>query len=321
MESESLYEREAILRAARRLILATAVVTVGVLGWQEQGFAQAAAGQFDDSGIQAEATNPGTGTAQPVSLGQPTSAGGTAIDGGSTGGTSTPSPYTYRRIYDFGPCVPIPGQTSNGILYRDMRTDTRTGEEVEVASGCERPETPDDAAPAAGEPAAAPSPGALATQAVNRTPLPAPEIEMAPGGNIPQLVNLATFLWINPAQWVPQTASATAGGVTSTVTATPERVVWDMGQGDSVTCEGPGLPYEPNLPDDAQPSDCKFTYRASSAGRPDKTFIVRATIEYHVTWSASGAAGGGDLGISRRSSTTPVRVAELQALNIAAAAS
>jgi hypothetical protein len=195
---------------------------------------------------------------------------------------------------------------------------------VEVASGCEPGHVESVVGPAAdggGTDPPPPSPTELAIQALNRTPLPPPDMDMAPGGNIPQLVNLATFLWINPAQWVPQTASASAGGVTSTVTATPERVVWDMGQGDSVTCEGPGLPYEPNLPDDAQPSDCKFTYRASSANRPDKTFIVRATIEYHVTWSASGAAGGGDLGISRRSSTTPVRVAELQALNISAAGS
>ena len=138
---------------------------------------------------------------------------------------------------------------------------------------------------------------------------------MAPDPSIPQLVNLATYLWIDPAQWRPVTASASAGAVTSTVTATPERVVFDMGQGDSVTCTGPGLPYDPRLSDDAQPSDCKFTYPASSARSPDKTFTVTATVEWHVTWTASGAAGGGDLGISRRSSTTKVRVAELQVLN------
>jgi hypothetical protein len=257
-----------------------------------------------------------------VSLEQPSTAGGTPVGGGGGnnsggGGSSQPSPYTYERQYLYGPCVPIEGEPQ-GRLYRDMRTDTRTGETVEVASGCERPSSPAPAAPASGGPAPAPpSPGALATQALQRTPLPAPTISMSPGGSIPLLVNLPTFLWIDPAQWRPQTASASAGGVTSTVTATPERVVWDMGQGDSVTCNGPGAPYVPSLPDDAQPSDCKFSYPASSARTNDKTFTVRATIEYHVTWTASGAAGGGDLGISRRSSTTTVRVAELQSLNFA----
>ena len=162
---------------------------------------------------------------------------------------------------------------------------------------------------------------ALAQQALQRVPLPSPSIAMSPGGDIPLLVNLPTFLWMEPAQWAPVTASASAGGVTSTVTATPERVVWDMGQGDSVTCNGPGAPYVPTLPDDAQPSDCRYTYRASSARSPDKTFTVTATVEWHVTWSASGAPGGGDLGTSRRASTTIVRVAEIQVLNAPAARS
>ncbi len=147
-------------------------------------------------------------------------------------------------------------------------------------------------------------------------PLPTPQMGMAPRPDIPQLVNLATFLWVSGG-WQSVTASASAGGVTSTVTAVPERVVWDMGEGDRVTCNGPGVPYDPNLSDDAQPSNCRFTYPFSSARSPDKTFTVTATIEWHVTWSASGAPGGGDLGTSRRSSSTRVQVAEIQVLNTA----
>ncbi|MDQ6839167.1 MAG: hypothetical protein M3137_12765 [Actinomycetota bacterium] len=168
----------------------------------------------------------------------------------------------------------------------------------------------------AGSPGGPPvDPAALAQQALQHTPLPTPQIGMAPDPSIPQLVNLATFLWIPAGQWQPQTASASAGGVTSTVTATPESVTWNMGQGGSVTCDGPGAPYDPSLPDAAQPSDCKFTYPASSARAPGQTFTVTATVKWHATWTASGAVGGGDLGISQRSSSTAVRVAELQALN------
>ena len=31
-------------------------------------------------------------------------------------------------------------------------------------------------------------------------------------------------------------------------TATPTKVVWDMGDGSTVTCDGPGTPYDPNDP-------------------------------------------------------------------------
>ena len=88
-----------------------------------------------------------------------------------------------------------------------------------------------------------------------------------------------------------------------------------MGNGNPVACDGPGAPNVPSLPDDAQPLDCSYTYRFSSASAPDKTFTVTATAEWRVTWSASGGPGGGTLGLSRRSSTTTVRVAELQVLN------
>lgn len=159
-------------------------------------------------------------------------------------------------------------------------------------------------------------PGHLADEALERTPLPEPAIAMAPRPEIPQLVNLPTFLWIPAEQWKPFTASASAGPVTSTVTATPKRVIWDMGQGDKVVCAGPGLPYDPALSDEANPSTCRFTYRRSSAGQPNRAFTVTATVEWETTWTVTGAAGGGGLGTVSRSSSTTVTVAELQALNV-----
>lgn len=309
------------MRSPRGLIAAAAVLITVVVGGKAAE-AQVAHGDGDDSSIGAGAVNPGTPTVTPT--GGSTSANGSVIltSGSGGGGSTTPttsSPYTWRREYVAGPCVPIEGQPP-GRLYRDVRTDTRTGEEVWMAEGCERP-TETTPTTTAGGTVPPPSAGALAVQALNRTPLPAPTVTMSPNGNdIPLLVNLPTFLWIDPAQWRPVTASASAGPVTSTVTAAPERVVWNMGNGDTVTCNGPGAPYVPSLPDDAQPSNCSYTYRASSARSPDKTFTVTATVEWRVTWTAVGAPGGGDLGLSRRSSTTTVRVAELQVLNTPARA-
>lgn len=164
------------------------------------------------------------------------------------------------------------------------------------------------------------NPGDLAQEALDRTPLPEPTINMAPRPEIPQLVNMPTFLWVPADQWKPFTASATAGPVTSTVAAVPKRVIWDMGwdpgQADEVTCDGPGLPYDPSLSDAANPSTCRYTYPRSSAGQPGQAFTVTATVEWDTTWTVTGAAGGGGLGTVSRSSSTSVKVAELQALNV-----
>ncbi|MFP5370477.1 MAG: hypothetical protein ACLGI3_06980 [Actinomycetes bacterium] len=163
-----------------------------------------------------------------------------------------------------------------------------------------------------------PEPIDLAQEAASDTPLPVPTVGLSPAPPIRQLVNLPVFLWIDRGQWVPQTASASAGGVTSTVTATPKRVVWDMGNGESVSCDGPGVAYVPGVPDERQPSDCRYTYPRSSARAPNETFTVTTTLEWDVSWVAVGAPGGGDLGTARRSTTTAVQVGEIQVLNVPA---
>src|SRR5207302_7717989 len=128
-------------------------------------------------------------------------------------------------------------------------------------------------------PAAAPvSPTALAQQALGYTPMPLPGMGMNPPANREQLVNLTTFLWLDRAQWRAVSASASAGGVTVVTTAMPQRVVWDMGNGESVTCDGPGVPYDSSKSDADQPDPCRYIYRHSSAGPPSGAFRVTATV-------------------------------------------
>lgn len=155
----------------------------------------------------------------------------------------------------------------------------------------------------------------LAQDAEDRTPIPEPRVRMNPGAGEEQVVNLATWLWIDRAQWQPVSASASAGGVTVTTTATPTRVEWDMGNGDVVTCAGPGTRYDRSRPAGAQHTDCSYTYRRSSASQPGGAYIVQVTVVWDVTWSVVGAPGGGALGASRRTTTVPIRVAEIQAVN------
>ena len=152
------------------------------------------------------------------------------------------------------------------------------------------------------------SPMVVALQAVRRLGLGSPTIEMAPPTGDPQLVGVATWLWIDPGAWKAVSASASAGPVTTTATATPSKVVWDMGDGASVTCAGPGTPYDPNEPNAT--TDCSYTWAAPG------TYQVTATIYWSVTWTATGAPGGGNLGAqSGPAAGVSVRVVESEAIN------
>ena len=164
--------------------------------------------------------------------------------------------------------------------------------------------------------AALPTPAAVAREALSKLPLPAPAIEMAPPANQDQLVNVSTWLWINRSAWQPLSATATAGPVSATATAAPAEVVWQMGDGHSVTCLGPGTPYDPSQPNAT--TNCSYTWSRSSAGQPGGVYQVTATVYFAVTWGAAGAAGGGSLGlVPGPSSQVAVRVAESQAVNSA----
>ena len=166
------------------------------------------------------------------------------------------------------------------------------------------------------KPAAPVNPAVVAQQAVSKLPLPSPTIEMAPPTGADQLVNVAAWLWIPPAAWRGLSATAAAGPVTATATATPVRVVWNMGDGHQVTCDGPGTPYDPSTPNAV--TNCSYTWTQSSAGQPGGVYQVTATIYWQVAWSAVGAPGGGSLGLlPGPASHVAVAVAESEALNTA----
>jgi hypothetical protein len=152
------------------------------------------------------------------------------------------------------------------------------------------------------------NPAAMAQQAVKQLGLGAPVIDMAPPAGSPQLVGVPTWLWINPAAWKALTASATAGTVTATAAAAPSKVVWEMGNGQSVTCDGPGTPYSSSEP--SATTDCSYTWTGPGS------YQVTATVYWSVTWTAAGAPGGGNLGlVPGEPSTVPVAVTESQAIN------
>ncbi len=151
-------------------------------------------------------------------------------------------------------------------------------------------------------------PVVLAQQAVKHLGFASPTIEMSPPAGSPQLVRVATWLWIAPAVWQTLTASATAGPVTTTATALPSKVVWDMGDGVTVTCAGPGTAYSTSDP--GATTDCSYTWPQAGA------YTVTATVYWSVTWTATGAPGGGNLGVQAGPpAQAQVAVTESQAIN------
>ena len=117
------------------------------------------------------------------------------------------------------------------------------------------------------------------------------------------VVNLPTFLFLNPGayQATGTTATVPGGAVSATIVATPVKVVWSAGDGGSVTCPGQGVPYDSawgNSPPPAGSGACTYTYSDTSADQPGGTYSLSATVWYHATWTSTGAGGAaGDLGL------------------------
>lgn len=153
-------------------------------------------------------------------------------------------------------------------------------------------------------------PRRLAAMARSRLPLPLPVARTSPAGE--QTVNLETWMWVE--NWTDQTRTASAGGVTATVTARPVRQVWSFGvPGETKVCTGAGKPYDLSLQPWQQSTTCGYTFRHSSATQPHAVYKVTASLVWHITWSSNiGAAG--DLGFVTRTTNIPMSVAEHQAL-------
>ena len=155
------------------------------------------------------------------------------------------------------------------------------------------------------------APIVLAREAYRFLPLPAPRIRLNPPVGRAQLVNLLTWLWLDPATWGSRSATASVPGLSATVTAVPVSVTWTMGDGGRVVCRGPGTAYDPKRPAAAQHPTCSYTYRHAA-----DAYQVTATTTWRVTWVAHGAPDGGTLPpLARASPATPLRVVEVQTIN------
>jgi len=155
--------------------------------------------------------------------------------------------------------------------------------------------------------------GTLARQAWKQLPLVFPTPHTSPDRGSPQYAGLPSWLWISSADWQPRSATASVPGLSATVTATPSRVDWDMGDGRPSEQCGQGTAYDPARPARDQSTDCSHTYADASSTRADGVFHAVATMWWTVSWQATDGSQG-TLPDVFRTTTFDLRVDEIEAL-------
>ncbi|MFB6875864.1 hypothetical protein [Streptomyces sp. NPDC056323] len=88
---------------------------------------------------------------------------------------------------------------------------------------------------------------------------------------------------------------------------------WDMGNGTTVTCHGPGTPYTADRGKSPSP-DCGHRYERSAADQPGSRYKGTATATWAVTWTAPTLNDGGEFTGIRQNAFTAA-VGEVQVLN------
>ncbi|MEV4117637.1 hypothetical protein [Micromonospora sp. NPDC049645] len=157
---------------------------------------------------------------------------------------------------------------------------------------------------------APPNPEELARRALaSISLLPAP-LGVAPRKRVgPGLVGLPVWMWSeqNTNYFGPIHADETDRDVTVEITAAVDEIVWDMGNGDTVTCDDAGTEYKPKGERAGGTSpDCGYDRGYQKAG----TYRVTATTYWTVTWHGGGQSGV--IRVTRRSGIVPIQINELQ---------
>ncbi|MGC7093955.1 hypothetical protein ACPZ19_04765 [Amycolatopsis lurida] len=166
-----------------------------------------------------------------------------------------------------------------------------------------------------------PAPAQLAAQAFDRLTLALPVPRHSPDVRLPDgrdatIVGENTWIWTDRSVWKPATERVQTGPVWAEVTAQPSGMTFTSGMGDSLSCTGPGTPYDRSHGLHAASPDCGFVYTRSSVGQPNDQATAEWTIQWSVSWVGSDGTAdvGGDFPQMSSRAAATFAVAEVQAL-------
>ncbi|MFG1705401.1 hypothetical protein ACFLIM_19605 [Nonomuraea sp. M3C6] len=200
----------------------------------------------------------------------------------------------------FGDCHGIGGPGQISYVQCDTGPDGQRNVFNAVVPG-------DRAAPAV-------TPEMLMEQALRLLTPPTPKIVTAPPRGKNGYVGLRQFFWAEPGQWHPISKKVTAGPVWAEVTAAPTKLTIQPGAGQAtLSCPGPGVPYDPAKSPDDQNIECTHVFTESSAGLPKSQYQVKFSTVWSANWTGSGGAGG-PLAPITTSTTFPLRIGQAPAL-------
>ena len=158
-----------------------------------------------------------------------------------------------------------------------------------------------------------PTQSTIVSQAMGALNPPRPTIHTSPSYRSGLLVQTPTWLWLPPSYWRTYSTTIVVWGYAVTIFARPTTVRWTMGNGDSITCLGPGTPWIPGFGEAL--GTCSYTYRHSSDGAAGGRYRISATVTFVGSFTTVGLGGvRGPLGAVTRSSSVYAPVAEIQGL-------
>ena len=128
-------------------------------------------------------------------------------------------------------------------------------------------------------------------------------------------VGLPIWMWVSDpteASYGPYRVTETLGTVSITAEATTKSVLWNMGDGTTVSCATKGTAYQSSFGMIDSPN-CGHRYNRVSEGQAGGQYTITATSQWEVAWQGGGANGVIPLTTEQ---TSNVDIRELQSVNV-----
>ena len=159
------------------------------------------------------------------------------------------------------------------------------------------------------------SPFDLLKIAIGELRVPTLAAATAPPRGRDGLVGLPEWYWVPRTQWRPVSVTVAAGPVWAKANASPTSLSYVPGGGmGSVSCAGPGTPFNRALPAAQQRTACSYTYAQPSRGQPGNAYQAGVFVTWTVSWTGSGGVGGVITNGYTTGTAFGVRVAQAEAL-------